>query len=82
MRFVNPEMTARTHNLYLVEAGGRCWEDHLLFQVCLREHPETAAGYARLKYELARRYREDREAYTAAKVGFVSGIVRRANGVY
>lgn len=82
VRFVNPEMTARTHNLHLVETGGRYWEDHMLFRDCLREHPETAAEYARLKYELARRYREDREARTAAKVGFVSGVVRRANGVY
>lgn len=80
VRFVNPAMTARTHNLHLVEAGGRYWKDRLLFRDYLREHPETGAKYARLKYELARRYRDDREAYTRAKADFVSGIVRLASG--
>jgi len=80
VRFVDPEMTARTHNLHLVEAGGRYWKDRLLFRDYLREHPKTAAKYARLKYELARRYRDDREAYTRAKADFVSGIVRLASG--
>ena len=80
VRFVDPAMTARTHNLHLVEAGGRYWKDRLLFRDYLREHPKTAAKYARLKYELARRYRDDREAYTRAKADFVSGIVRLASG--
>lgn len=78
VRFANLERTARTHNLHLVEAGDRYWDERLLFRDYLRDHPATALAYARLKRELAGRYREDREAYTAAKSGFVSGVVRRA----
>ncbi len=80
VRFVDPEMTARTHNLHLVEAGGWYWKDRLLFRDYLREHPEIAAEYARLKHELASRHRDDREVYTAAKADFVSGVVRLASG--
>src|SRR4028118_948992 len=79
VRFVDPTMSARTHNLHLVEAGSRYWKDRLPFRDHLREHPETPARHGRLKYELARRYRDDREAYTRAKADFVSGIVRLAS---
>ncbi len=80
VRFANPERTARTHNLHLVEARGRYWKEHLLFRDYLRDHPETAPEYVRLKYELADRHRSNREAYTTAKTDFVSRITRRASG--
>ena len=82
VRFVDPEMSVRTHNLHLVEAGGRYWRERLLFRDHLREHPETAAEYARLKRGLAERHRDDREAYTAAKSRFVSEVLRRANDAF
>jgi GrpB-like predicted nucleotidyltransferase (UPF0157 family) len=78
MRFVDPAMSARTHNLHLVEAGGRYWEERLLFRDYLRKHPEAAKEYAELKYRLASRHRDDREAYTEAKADFVCEVVRRA----
>ena len=78
VRFVDETMTARTHNLHLVEVGGAYWRDRLLFRDHLRENPETARAYARFKHRLARQYRDDREAYTAAKSDFVCEIVRRA----
>jgi len=52
VRFVDPAMSARTHNLHLVEAGGRYWEERLLFRDYLRKHPEAAKEYAELKYRL------------------------------
>lgn len=78
VRFVDREMPARTYNLHLVEAGGRYWQERLLFRDYLCENPETARAYARLKHELADRHREDREAYTAAKSEFVSEVVNFA----
>ncbi len=78
VRFANPERTARTHNLHLVEAGSWYWEERLLFRDYLREHPETVLAYASLKRDLAGHHRNDREAYTAAKAGFVSEVVRLA----
>ena len=78
VKFVDPEMSARTHNLHLVEAGGQYWEERLLFRDYLRKHPEAAKEYAQLKHRLASRHREDREAYTEAKADFVCKVVRRA----
>ena len=78
VRFVDLAMSARTHNLHLVEAEGQYWEERLLFRDSLRRHSETAKEYAELKYRLASRHRDDREAYTEAKADFVSGVVRRA----
>jgi GrpB-like predicted nucleotidyltransferase (UPF0157 family) len=78
VRFVDPAMSTRTHNLHLVEAGGQYWEERLLFRNYLRKHPETAKEYAELKYWLASRHRDDREVYTEAKADFVSGVVHRA----
>ncbi len=78
VRFVDPAMSARTHNLHLVEAGGQYWEERLLFRDYLRRHLQTAKEYAQLKHRLASRYCDDREAYTKAKAAFVCEVVRRA----
>nr|WP_228281947.1 GrpB family protein [Rubrobacter marinus] len=72
------KFTPYRYHLSLAPAGGEFWECHLLFRDYLRTHPATAREYARLKHELAGRYRYDREAYTEAKAGFVEAVVRRA----
>ncbi len=77
VRFVDPVLSALTHNFHLVEADGQYWEERLLFRDYLRNHPETAKEYAELKYMLSTRHRDDREAYTAAKADFVSEVVCR-----
>ncbi len=68
----------KTHHLHITEIGSEFWERHLLFRDYLRTHPETAIEYARLKHRLADRFRSDRAAYTDAKTGFISEVVRRA----
>ncbi len=68
----------RAFHLHLAVLGGEVWNDRLLFRDHLRAHPETASEYARLKRELAARYRGDREAYTAAKTGFVGGVLEKS----
>ena len=78
VKFVDAGRTSRTHNLHVVENSGDLWNDRLVFRDCLRAHPETAREYAQLKYDLADRSRNDREAYTEAKTGFVSTVVERA----
>lgn len=81
VRFADAERTSRTHNLHVVETGGEYWKDRLLYRDYLRSHPGTAREYARLKYELAERFRDDREAYTRAKTAFVSAVVERAKAL-
>jgi GrpB-like predicted nucleotidyltransferase (UPF0157 family) len=69
----------RTHQIHLVErSNSEWWDRHVLFRDYLREHPEVAEEYARLKRALAGRFHEDREAYTRAKTEFIRGCVHRA----
>ena len=68
----------RTHHLHVAEVGSEFWERHLAFRDYLRAHPETALEYAQLKHDLASRFHGDRAAYTEAKTGFISEVVRRS----
>ena len=69
----------RTHQVHLVErSDAGFWDRHVLFRDYLRARPGTAEEYARLKRGLSERFEGDRAAYTDAKTGFISGIVRRA----
>jgi GrpB-like predicted nucleotidyltransferase (UPF0157 family) len=69
---------ARAFHLHMAERTSEFWERHLLFRNFLREHPEEAQEYFRLKKELAARFGRDREGYTEAKTAFIEGMVARA----
>jgi len=73
------ESGARTHHIHMVESHFEHWNG-LLFRDWLRDHPEDAARYGRLKRELAGRYGNDRVAYTRAKGAFISKIMKRTGG--
>jgi GrpB-like predicted nucleotidyltransferase (UPF0157 family) len=62
---------ARVVHVHVCSAGSQWERDHLLFRDYVLAHPEAAAEYARLKHDLARRFGDDRLAYTDAKTGFV-----------
>jgi|SRR5215204_3084840 len=79
VRSAGAEKSARTYHLHVAEAGDGFWERHLLFRDHLRAHPETAGGYARLKYELAERFPRDIDAYVEAKTSFISKVVERGS---
>lgn len=68
----------RTHYLSLVPVGGRVHREQVAFRDYLRDHPGTAARYARLKWELAARYPQARESYTAAKEPFIEEVLATA----
>ena len=68
----------RTHHVHLCEPSSDHWSRPLLFRDYLRQHPDQARAYVALKYNLAERFRDDREGYTAAKEAFVLGIVAKA----
>jgi GrpB-like predicted nucleotidyltransferase (UPF0157 family) len=59
--------------------GSRRYLDELAFRDYLRAHRQTARAYEKLKRELADRYRNDREAYTQGKTGFVQAVLARAS---
>jgi GrpB-like predicted nucleotidyltransferase (UPF0157 family) len=76
--FCKPSPQLRTHHLHLVPFESQLWRERLAFRDYLRAHPAAAAEYAKLKRDLARRYRYDRETYTDAKEPFVRKIVELA----
>jgi GrpB-like predicted nucleotidyltransferase (UPF0157 family) len=73
--FCKPHPSRRTHHLHLVPIGSARYEEELAFRDHLRVNAEAAAEYAALKRELARRFRNDRDAYTAAKEEFIRSVL-------
>ena len=65
---------------HMFPSGHPAITTHLLFRDHLRTHLEAARDYEQLKRELAAKYQDDREAYTAAKANFIDGIIAAAMG--
>jgi GrpB-like predicted nucleotidyltransferase (UPF0157 family) len=78
--FCKPDLTRRTHHLHLVPSDSRRFRATIAFRDHLRAHPNVAREYEVLKRELAARYADDRDAYTAAKADFILGVVARELG--
>jgi GrpB-like predicted nucleotidyltransferase (UPF0157 family) len=68
----------RTHHVHMVEEGSDFWLEHLRFRDYLRDHPKEARRYERLKRDLAARFANDRDAYTASKAEFIRSILSQA----
>lgn len=78
--FCRPSFAHRTHHLHLVPIDSPEWRRPLAFRDYLKAHPDVAAEYASVKIDLARRYRDDREAYTQAKRPFIDHVMTLATG--
>jgi GrpB-like predicted nucleotidyltransferase (UPF0157 family) len=76
--FCKPDPSRRTHHLHLVPIGSTRFRDELAFRDYLRSHADVAEEYRVLKRSLAKEFEHDREAYTAAKAGFILGVLDRA----
>lgn len=77
--FVKPDATGqrRAAHLHVIEAGHPRWAEQIAFRDALRGDGRLAREYADLKRRLAAEHPDDREAYTAAKAGFVANVLRR-----
>lgn len=75
-----PPFQEYAHHLYVCPPDSLAYEQHITFRDYLRAHKTDAEAYAKLKRELAARFRNDREAYNDAKSEFVAQILRRAVG--
>lgn len=67
-----------TCHLHVCEYQGTEWSEKLLFRDYLRSHPQAAEEYARLKKELAERFKFNRPAYTEHKEPFIREIIEIA----
>lgn len=65
-------------HLHAFEHESQGWQEHILFRDHLRAHPQVARTYQRVKMDLARRHRADREAYTEAKSAFIREVTATA----
>ena len=72
-----PPNSPRTHHIHLVEPDSILWE-RLLFRDYLRQHSGEANRYAELKYQLAKRFFNDREAYTQSKTEYIRSVMKKA----
>jgi len=66
------------HHLYVCSVENDEYKRHILFRDYLRNHPDDAKRYSDLKFELAKRFHNDRNAYTSAKSDFVNEMLKRA----
>ncbi|WP_339272627.1 GrpB family protein [Paenibacillus sp. FSL K6-1330] len=69
---------SRTH-IHVRQAGSWSEQFNLLFRDYLRTHEDDRDQYSRTKYELANRYRDQREQYVDAKTEIVWDIIKKAN---
>ncbi len=67
----------RTYYIHVVKLNGRFWKNCILFRDYLRKHKRTVREYNELKEKLARRYKDDRETYTAQKDSFIRDIIKK-----
>ena len=70
--------TRRTH-IHVRRQGSLSQQLALVFRDYLREHPEDAARYADLKYQLMETYHYERQLYTDAKDPFIWEIMQKAD---
>ncbi len=68
----------RTHYLKLTTLDSTFWKEHVIFRDYLIHHPECAVEYSKLKQDLYKKFKEDREKYTAGKEQFIVEILRLA----
>jgi len=72
--FVKVVKEKRAAHFHLIN-NERDIKRHIAFRDALRQNPELANEYAKLKTELAETYKNDREGYTGAKTDFVNRVV-------
>lgn len=78
--FAKPRTRPRNIHLHGVVIGEKFWREHIAFRDALRRDPELAMRYESLKFELSKKFGDDRESYTSAKSPFISSVLRNALG--
>ena len=71
----------RTHHIHMVEKDSKLW-DRIYFRDYLKEFPQTAESYNKLKIELSKEYSNDRVKYTEGKSEFIIKTTKKAKKYY
>lgn len=67
----------RTHYLHVMRYNGAKWKTDRLFRNYLRTHPKEVERYSLLKERLAKKYKDDRQAYADGKNAFIKSIITK-----
>ena len=67
----------RVVHLHVVDHGGEQWHRYLSFRDLLLMNADARERYERTKRELAKRFPNDRKAYSAAKQSLVSSLLEQ-----
>jgi GrpB-like predicted nucleotidyltransferase (UPF0157 family) len=65
----------RTHHAHFVVHNGPLWAEYVGFRDKLRESHELRQRYEKLKRDLAAKFHDQRERYTASKTDFVKEVL-------
>ena len=68
----------RTHHLHMWRIDSPGWKRHIDFRNTLRKEPQLAQEYLALKERLAKKYVDNRPAYSDAKSEFIESVLTRA----
>ncbi len=77
--YVCGEGEIRTHHIHVVIYQDKNWVNYITMRNYLNSHPEDAQKYSDLKRDLAEKYADDRNAYTAMKEDFIDSILYKAS---
>jgi GrpB-like predicted nucleotidyltransferase (UPF0157 family) len=67
-----------THHLHIVEINSEEWKKNITFRDSLRKNEMLAEEYAKLKLELAEKFKYNRVAYTDGKTDFINYVLNLA----
>jgi len=66
------------HHLYVCDINSRELHRHIMFRDYLRQHPDDATEYSKIKLYLVKKHSGDRESYIQGKDEIVQSILERA----
>jgi GrpB-like predicted nucleotidyltransferase (UPF0157 family) len=65
----------RTHHAHFVVHRGTLWNEYVTFRDKLRERDDLRDRYEKLKRDLAAKFHDQRDRYTASKTDFVQEVL-------
>ena len=75
--FANGNENNRTHYLHIEKLNSRNWKNHIIFRDYLCKHKKAVKEYNILKEKLAKKFKNDRDQYTAKKEFFIKKIINK-----
>lgn len=76
--YVKGNAKISTHHLQFVKKNNDEWKNHILIKDYFLKYPKEAKKYGKLKIMLAKKYPNNRKAYTHGKESFIKSVIKKA----